>query len=103
MPRYLIRPKDPVASRSVSLAARVLTATARKQQWNDLVEIRLADPVDQNIRRWVSEEAKSNGVKPLAHGAEVTPITSTTIVEMSESEAQRLAREIPQAVSLRDQ
>jgi len=94
MPRYLVRPKAGLASRSPSLIARSLKAAARDLQVKHLADFRGSHPVYDELRRWV-KEAEGRGVKALS-GMEHhhTPITGTKVLELAEEEVEKLLEEV---------
>lgn len=94
MPRYLVRPKAGLASRSPSLVSRSLRSAARDLQVKHLAEFRGSHPVYDELRRWV-RDAESRGVKALS-GMEHhhTPITGTKVLELAEEEVEKLLKEV---------
>lgn len=95
---YIVRPKVALALHSVSLISRKLKATSRQDQVQEVFSLRMDDPVDQNIRRWVAD-AKIKRVSQHEHSTQVTGIT---IVDMPDEEAERMRRELPEVFVLRD-
>jgi subtilisin family serine protease len=94
MPRYLVRPKAGLSSRSPSLVSRSFKAAARDLQVKHLAEFRGSHPVYDELRRWV-RDAESRGVKALS-GMEHhhTPITGTKVLELTKEEVEKLLREV---------
>lgn len=95
MPRYLVRPKAGLASRSSNLIARSLKPAARNEQVKELAETRSAHPLYDELRRWVAEAKGRPGVVALS-GMEHrhTPITGTKVLELAEEEAEKLRKEV---------
>lgn len=97
---YIVRPKAMLVNRSIQMASRNLTATSRQAQMDEVFNIRLDDPTDKDIRRWVSE---SKGVKHVSIAESSTKITGTTILEMTDEKADQMRKELPDTMVLRDQ
>ncbi len=102
MAKYIIRPRETLTTRSVGLMTRNFLAESREKQINNLFELRQQDPVFKNIRSWIADFQK-RGVKDVSKGTRYTRITGTTIVDMSDEEAERVRRELPDVLVLRDQ
>lgn len=103
MPRYLVRPKAGLTSRSANLIARSLKASARNDQVAELAERRSVHPFYDELRRWVADAKGRGGVKALS-GMEHhhTPITGTKVLELAEEEVEKLRREITEVEVIPD-
>ncbi|MCH7761207.1 S8 family serine peptidase [candidate division TA06 bacterium] len=99
---YIVRPRETLAARSIVLISRKFTSASRQSQIEEVSSLRMEDPVDQGIRRWLSD-SQSRGVIHISKKKSYTKITGTTIVEMPDEEAERLRRDFPDALVLRDQ
>ena len=98
---YIIRPKTQFAGRSVSLVSRKFDSASRMAQIEEVHQLRMSDPVDQEIRNWVRDGART-GVKHVSRGEEHTRVTGTTVVDMTDDEAKRMSRELPDVLLLKD-
>ena len=101
MPRYIIRSRALRASAAVSLSVARLSAEHRAGQRRAILERRLEDPVDKELRRWLT--GAGSQVERVTASEERTAVTSTTIADMAPEEAARLVREVPGIVVLRDE
>ena len=102
MARYIIRPKQLQASAAVSLAAVRMDAKSRAKQIKAVLDYRLSNIVDQELRRWIGQE-KSTGVQHVSRGEQHTSVTGTTILDMDESKAERLKNEVEGLMIVPDQ
>lgn len=98
---YIVRPRTAAAAQSVGLISKVFTADRRKLQIDEILSVRQSDPIERNIRSWLAD-AEPQRVKRVSQRESDTPVTGASIVEMSDEEAERLRRELPDALVLRD-
>jgi len=98
---YIIRPKANVAARSLVLHSRKLAAASRSVQINEIFSLRMEDPVQHEIGRWVTD-AQDREVKSITKSEGDTRVSGTTIIEMPDEEAERMRQELPDVVVLRD-
>ncbi len=99
---YIIRSKSLAATRASAATARRLSGSRRQAQVAEVLSLRMDDPADQEIQRWVAD-AHGVGVQKISHGERSTPVTGTVIVEMPDAEAERLRREVRDVSVMRDQ
>lgn len=98
---YIVRPKVTFERLSVGLISVKLAKECRESQINAVFSDRLRNPVRQEIQRWVAD-AQSRGVILISKNESDTQVTGTTIVDMSDEEAQRMRQELPDALVVRD-
>ncbi|MGB0384423.1 MAG: S8 family peptidase [Ardenticatenaceae bacterium] len=98
---YIVRPKLTFERLSVGLISVKLAPESREAQINAVFSARSQNPVRQDIQSWVAD-AESRGVTLISKNERDTPVTGTTIVKMSDSEAQRMRQELPNALVVRD-
>ncbi len=98
---YIVRPRTAAAAQPVGLISKVFTADKRKLQIDEVLSVRQSDPIGQNIRSWLAD-AEQHGVKRVSRHESDTAVTGTTVVDMSDEEAERLRRDLPDALVLRD-
>ena len=98
---YIVRPRTAAAAQSVGLISKVFTADRRKLQIDEILSVRQSDPIERNIRSWLAD-AEPQRVKRVSQRESDTHVTGASIVEMSDEEAERLRRELPDALVLRD-
>ena len=91
MTRYIVRPRRLLAGRAVSLASCKFDSASRTSQLKEVFDLRMSDPVDQEIRKWVAD-SKPTGVEHISRGERHTQVTGITIVDMSDPEAERIER-----------
>jgi subtilisin family serine protease len=94
---YIIRPKATSVARSLKLQSRKFTPESRPTQVAEVVDFWQEDPVHREIEHWL-EDAENVSKHPTYSG-----ITGAAIVEMSDDEAVKMRRELPNALILRDQ
>jgi subtilisin family serine protease len=70
-------------------------------QIDEIFSLRMQDPVQHEIYRWVAD-AQNREVKRITESEGDTRITGTTIVEMPDEEAERMRQELPDVVVLRN-
>ena len=99
MSRYIVKPKQSLATRGVGLITKKLLPEKRQAQIAEVVALRKNDPVFTELNLWIKH---SNAVYQLASENQ-TQVTGTRIIEMSEEDAQRLRKDIPDVLILRDQ
>lgn len=98
---YIVRPQQLRPSAAVSFAATRLTADRRKDQIQAVSQCRIEDPVDGELRRWLKDAKDEVDQVSLNEGH--TPVTGTTVLEMSPEQAARLESEVAGLSVLRDQ
>lgn len=92
---YIVRPKSDSTIHSLSLTGKKLTPRDRFQQINEVHRLRLEDPVDQEIEKWVNETSRLNhNVKNLSSGERYKRITGARILKMPSEEADRMSEEL---------
>lgn len=99
---YIIRSKSLAATRASAATARRLSGARRQAQVAEVLSLRMGDPADQEIQRWLAD-AHGMGVKKISLGEQSTPVTGTVVVEMPDAEAERLRREVRDVTIVRDQ
>jgi subtilisin family serine protease len=99
---YIVRPKTDIAGRFPKLAARKLTAENREAQVKEVAQQWQEDPTYQDIRNWI-DETQDQGVAPISINPSYPTLTGTTIVDMSEEQAEELRRDVPNIIILQDQ
>jgi subtilisin family serine protease len=97
---YIIRPKETLATRAVGLISKQFAPERRQEQIAEVVSLRNEDPIYDDLTRWLAESPKD--VNPLTHEPD-TSVTGTKVVEMPDEEAERMRREMPDVLVLRDQ
>ncbi|MHC5934351.1 S8 family peptidase [Nostoc sp.] len=98
---YIIRPKSTLIGRSLKLASRKFTPESRPAQVAEVVNFWREDPVHQEIEQWL--EDAQNETSQVSKHPDYSGITGASIVEMTEQEAERMHREVPNALILPDQ
>ncbi|MEH2364683.1 S8 family peptidase, partial [Nostoc sp.] len=98
---YIIRPKATSLARSLKLASRKFTPESRPAQVAEVVNFWREDPVHQEIEQWL--EDPQNETSQVSKHPDYSGITGASIVEMTEQEAERMHREVPNALILPDQ
>ncbi|MEH1911299.1 MAG: S8 family serine peptidase [Nostoc sp.] len=98
---YIIRPKATSLARSLKLASRKFTPESRPAQVAEVVNFWREDPVHQEIEQWL--EDAQNETSQVSKHPDYSGITGASIVEMTEQEAERMHREVPNALILPDQ
>jgi subtilisin family serine protease len=102
MALYIIRPKESsLATRTVDLISRRFAPEDRQRQISDVATQRNDDPAYREIDRWLDDPSNTK-VHKITHESS-TPITGTKVVDMPDEEAERLRREVPDVLVLRDQ
>ena len=101
MSLYIIRPKTSVVAHSAVLHSRKLTTVSRQAQVAELFSLRMEDPVEQDLHHWIAD-AQDREVIHVSKSERYSQITGTTIVDMPDEEAERMRRELPDVVILRD-
>jgi subtilisin family serine protease len=97
MPVYIIRPRL-MASQMLSLTARALTPMKRTEQIAEVTNLRVNDPDNQEIKKWVRS---TKGAELLTQSETSTPVTGTTVATMSDDQAETLKKQMDVLV-LRD-
>ena len=100
MSLYIVRPRETLATRAVGLISKQFAPERRQEQIAEVLSLRNEDPIYSDLKRWMADSPKE--VKPLTDEAS-SSVTGTRIVSMSEEEAERLRREMPDVLVLRDQ
>lgn len=109
MPTYIVRPRRFRALANVTQPSMRASSEVRTRQIAAVAHACRVDPVQVELAKWFAD-AKVRGPK-LAAGAKLTAtaesgqgtLPTTTVVEMSEPDADRLRREVPEVSVLRDQ
>ena len=91
MPVYIIRPKKALFSESINFAAVKLNPESRQQQIEDLNKLQQEDEHYKEVARWTEDIRGKKGVHILK-SSQQSGITGTTILEMSEEEAESVNR-----------
>jgi subtilisin family serine protease len=95
---YIIRPKLS-ASPTLTLAARPLSPESRVEQIQRVKQLREQDPLNQEIRHWVES---TRGAQLVTPAAAPNLATGTTLATMSDEQAQRLGKQMPELAILKD-
>jgi subtilisin family serine protease len=96
MSLYLVRPHKTLTSRALGLMSIDFAPESRHRQVAELVGTRREDPTYAELNRWLREA-------PVNYNRETeAPITGTKVVEMTEEEAARLRREVPNVLVMPD-
>lgn len=102
MPVYIIRPKKTIFSESLNLAAVKLSPESRQQQIEDLNHLQKEDEHYQEVARWTEGIIGKEDINVLK-SSQQPGITGTTIIEMSEEEAESVKKDLAEeAEILRD-
>ena len=86
-------------SQSLSTADRKFEPTRRAAQIQEALDIRKADPVEQEIKTRVQA---MKGARLVTTSETDTKVTGTKVVDMSEVQAEQLRQEVPDTLVLRD-
>lgn len=97
---YIIRPKITYETLSAGLIATTTAPEDRERQVASLRSDRMQNPVRQEIRRYISD---TPGVKQVSDHETGSVITGTTVVDMSDEEAEKMRQELPDSSVVRDQ
>lgn len=107
MARYIIRPRETLVDRVLTLNSTRTDPKSRTVQTEEVVRLRLEDEAYQEAHEAVTEAAS----RPVTVGGQVVdgppvrglPITGTIVAEMDDEEAEQLRKDLPGSVVLRDQ
>lgn len=99
---YIVRPKKTIAGRFPNLAARKITAESREEQVQEVATLWQEDPTYQDIRNWI-DDAQDQGVTPIAVNPGYRTLTGTTVVEMSDEQAEQLRQDVPNIIILQNE
>ena len=102
MPIFIVRPKRPLTHQLASVMTTTLAIPARKGRLDEITDLRTQDPIHLDIGKWV-RESDENAVRELASPETDTRITGTRLLEMSQAEADKLKRDLPDALVIPDQ
>jgi subtilisin family serine protease len=97
---YIVRPRIMMAHRLASLIETKFAPRDRQRQLRQVSELRTKDHVDQEIRKWLHYNRAK--VHLLTDEKVPSPVTGTTLVRMSDPDAENLRREIPEAIVFAD-
>lgn len=95
---YIIRPKKSLLGRFPGLAARNISAGEREAQIEEVAQLWQEDQTYRAVREWIDEAG--DYVRPITTNFDYPTLTGTTLVEMSEEEAERMGRELPKDVAI---
>ena len=95
---YIIRPKKSLLGRFPGLAARKISAGEREAQIKQVAQLWQEDQTYREIQEWI-DEARGY-VTPISTNFDYPTLTGTTLVEMSEEEAERMGRELSKDVAI---
>lgn len=98
MPMYIVRPRFSVDD-TLSLASRFLTRGHRAMQLKDLARARASDAWGLEVKKRLTDI----GALFLTKSESDTPVTGSALVDMPDEDAERMRRELPDTVVLRDQ
>ena len=98
---YIVRPKVTLEKLSVGLISVNFAKESREAQINAVYSDHLRNPVRQEIESWVAD-AENRGVTLISKNESDTQVTGTTIVNMSDEQAERMRQELPDALVVRN-
>ncbi len=98
---YIVQPRSPLANSTIELISTRLAPASRQAQVEEILALRREDPVDQDIQRWI-EESLPHGVTRISHNDQHGGISSMTVVDMPDAEADRMRQELPDILIVRD-
>ncbi len=99
---YIIRPKGRLLEREFTPFLQVrgrMQPEERVKQIDEIVLERSKDPVRRELRRYID---KSKSVRDLPSDKAATSVTGTSIVEMSEEQAEKMRKELPDVAIIPD-
>ncbi len=99
---YIVRSKSLSGSLVSASFSGNLGSINRQSQINEVLALRMSDPGDQEIRRWMSDPQNHKG-NMISHGESSTPVTGTVLLDMTQEQAAQLTKDVPDALILRDQ
>jgi subtilisin family serine protease len=102
MPIFIVRPKRPLTHQLASVMTTTLSIPARQSRLDEITDLRSQDPIDLDIRKWVGDSDEA-AVRELARPETDTRITGTRLLEMSQTEADKMKRDLPDALVIPDQ
>ncbi len=104
MATYIIRPRETLAERTLTLTSVKTDPESRARQYEEIVELRSEDALYRHTREWIAETASLTATTP-SRGPAVreAPITGTIIADLSDEEADRMRRDLPEVFVLRDE
>jgi len=123
MNTYIVRPRETIMERSIAVATVSMAAEDRASQIARMTRLRAEDPIYRDIHRWIADRRLSaaDGAPPTRQrksdakrrtgvvgardesAVHDAPITGTVIVELSDGDAARMRRELPDVLVLRDE
>ncbi len=102
MSLYIIQPKNALLDGATNFISKKLTPEKRSAQVKEISLQRQANPLAQEIQRWLAD-AQSRKVATFANDDRAQQIASAKVVELSDVEAERMKKELPEVFVLRDQ
>ena len=102
MPIYIIRTKANLVSQSLSLGSRKLTLESRRQQTQEVENVYREDSSYKTLMQWAEDIEGKENVQILKSPKNLG-VTGTAIIEMSEEEANKTKKDLPQFSILKDQ
>src|SRR5215813_5858660 len=102
MPIFIVRPQRPLTHQLASVMTTTLAIPARKGRLDEITGLRSQDPIHLDIGKWVRESDKT-AVRELASPETGTRITGARLLDMSQAEAEKMKRDLPDAVVIPDQ
>lgn len=102
MSRYIIQPKNGLRDSAPDFISRKLTPAKRQAQVEEISLQRRSNPRVQEIQRWLTE-AQGRKIATFAQAEQTAQITGARVVEMSDEDAERMKKELPEVFVLRDQ
>jgi subtilisin family serine protease len=99
---YIVRSKSLSGSLVSASFSSNLGSFNRQSQINEVLALRMSDPGDQEIRRWMSDPQNHKG-SMISHGERSTSVTGTVLLDMTQEQAAQLIKDVPDAMILRDQ
>jgi subtilisin family serine protease len=97
---YIVRPRIMMANRLADLIETKFAPADRLRQLNQISALHAKDSVGQEIRQWAQKQTPD--VRLLTTGKTNTPVTGTTLIQMSVVDAERLQKDIPDAIVVAD-
>lgn len=102
MTLFIVRPQKNLLGQFPELAARKITAESRQEQIQELAHFWKEDRTYQEIQNWI-EEAQNFEVRQIPFNLNYPTLSGTTLVEMSDEEAERMVRDLSNIIILRDE
>jgi subtilisin family serine protease len=101
---YIMRPRQTLVERFLTLTSVKTNPEKRAQQSEEVIKLRSDDAIYQETHRWLAETVTGT-VSATARGPAVreAPLTGTIIADLSDDDADRMRRELPEVLVMRDE